>query len=440
MKTIMTAINNYKLNEKLKEENKFKIIGKDIQYKEAILEILEKNKNIDIIIINEKIPGEINLLNLIKKIQLINRKIKIIIILENENIKKEKELNKLDIYDIYYNNKINLNELIKIINKKEINMKQEIEELKKIIAEKENIEKNNKIKNKNKDKINIKIIKNNLIERYKIKNYNTKIKRNYKNNNKILTVSGGKKVGKSTIAIFLSLYLIRRNKKVMLIDFSIQKPNLDSFIFIKKNIKKLKIKENYINNKKNKIEKDNNYKNKKDLIKYFKKIEIKINKNLILFPIKYLFIENKKINTEKNINNMINNLFYIYKNKFDYIIIDFDYENSDELSKIIFGYSDQNLIVYEENLLGIKLLQKILEKYKNKYNIEKNKICIIKNKAEKNNINKDLIKNILKIKSKIIKINYNKDYIKIKNKIININKIILNKNINKNIKKIVIKY
>lgn len=440
----MTAINNYKLNEKLKEENKFKIIGKDIQYKEAILEILEKNKNIDIIIINEKIPGEINLLNLIKKIQLINRKIKIIIILENENIKKEKELNKLDIYDIYYNNKINLNELIKIINKKEINMKQEIEELKKIIAEKENIEKNNKIKNKNKDKINIKIIKNNLIERYKIKNYNTKIKRNYKNNNKILTVSGGKKVGKSTIAIFLSLYLIRRNKKVMLIDFSIQKPNLDSFIFIKKNIKKLKIKENYINNKKNKIEKDNNYKNKKDLIKYFKKIEIKINKNLILFPIKYLFIENKKINTEKNINNMINNLFYIYKNKFDYIIIDFDYENSDELSEIIFGYSDQNLIVYEENLLGIKLLQKILEKYKNKYNIEKNKICIIKNKAEKNNINKDLIKNILKIKSKIIKINYNKDYMKIKNKIININKIILNKNINKNIKKnikkIVIKY
>ena len=104
------------------------------------------------------------------------------------------------------------------------------------------------------------------------------------------------------------------------------------------------------------------------------------------------------------------------------------------------GYSDQNLIVYEENLLGIKLLQKILEEYKNKYNIEKSKICIIKNKVEKNNINKNLIKNILKIKSKIIKINYNKDYIKIKNKIININKIILNKNIKKDIKKIVLKY
>ena len=40
MKKIITAINNPKLNEQLKKENKFEIIGKDIQYKEAIIEIL----------------------------------------------------------------------------------------------------------------------------------------------------------------------------------------------------------------------------------------------------------------------------------------------------------------------------------------------------------------------------------------------------------------
>ena len=60
MKKIITAINNPKLNEQLKKENKFEIIGKDIQYKEAIIEILEKNNKIDLIIINEKIQGEIN--------------------------------------------------------------------------------------------------------------------------------------------------------------------------------------------------------------------------------------------------------------------------------------------------------------------------------------------------------------------------------------------
>ena len=41
MKKIMTAINNPKLNELLKNENYIEIIEKDIQYKEAIIEILE---------------------------------------------------------------------------------------------------------------------------------------------------------------------------------------------------------------------------------------------------------------------------------------------------------------------------------------------------------------------------------------------------------------
>ena len=131
MKKIITAINNPKLNQELKKEKKFEIIGKDIQYKEAILELLEKNKNIDLIIINEKIPGEIKLEKLIKKIKLINEKIKIIFILEKENIDLEKILIKNNIIDIYYNNKINLNELIKILNKKEINMEEEIIKLKK---------------------------------------------------------------------------------------------------------------------------------------------------------------------------------------------------------------------------------------------------------------------------------------------------------------------
>ena len=80
MKKIITAINNPKLNEELKKENKFEIICKDIQYKEAILEIIEKIKDVDIIIINEQIPGQINLEDLILKIKEINSKIKLIII------------------------------------------------------------------------------------------------------------------------------------------------------------------------------------------------------------------------------------------------------------------------------------------------------------------------------------------------------------------------
>ena len=47
MKRILTAINNPNLNEKLSQEKSIEIIGKDIQYREAIIDILEKeNKKI----------------------------------------------------------------------------------------------------------------------------------------------------------------------------------------------------------------------------------------------------------------------------------------------------------------------------------------------------------------------------------------------------------
>ena len=118
MKTIITAIDNPKIYKELKNNKNIKIIGKDLIYKEAILEILEKNKNIDIIILYEKILGEINFIELIKKIKNINKKIKLIIILENKNENLEKNLKKINIKNIYLKNKINKKKIIKIINKK----------------------------------------------------------------------------------------------------------------------------------------------------------------------------------------------------------------------------------------------------------------------------------------------------------------------------------
>ena len=42
---ILTALANNKINEKLKAVEDINILNKDIQYKEGILEYLEKNKN-----------------------------------------------------------------------------------------------------------------------------------------------------------------------------------------------------------------------------------------------------------------------------------------------------------------------------------------------------------------------------------------------------------
>ena len=71
---IITAIENKKINEQLNSINDIEILNSDIQYKEGILEYLEKNKNLDLIILKESLPGQINLLNLINEIKKVNNK------------------------------------------------------------------------------------------------------------------------------------------------------------------------------------------------------------------------------------------------------------------------------------------------------------------------------------------------------------------------------
>ena len=75
---IMTAINNPNLFEEIKNEKDVEIICKNIQYKEGILEILENNIKTDYIILEENLPGEIEVEKLIEEILEKNEKIKLI--------------------------------------------------------------------------------------------------------------------------------------------------------------------------------------------------------------------------------------------------------------------------------------------------------------------------------------------------------------------------
>ena len=110
---IITAIENKKINEQLKNVNNLEILNTDIQYKEGILEYLEKNNNLNLIVFKENLPGQIKLLNLIKEIKKINNNIKIIIFINNnylENYEKIKNVNYI------YLEKITINNILKILN------------------------------------------------------------------------------------------------------------------------------------------------------------------------------------------------------------------------------------------------------------------------------------------------------------------------------------
>lgn len=103
MKKILLAIDNEKILNKvnIKELNEEKINIKKIQYREGILEILKIDKNIDTIILCENLLGKISIEDLIRKIKTVNKNINIIFILEKNDIKKEQELKKLEIKNIY---------------------------------------------------------------------------------------------------------------------------------------------------------------------------------------------------------------------------------------------------------------------------------------------------------------------------------------------------
>lgn len=112
---IITAIGDPKINEELKKDNFYNVIGVDIQYQDGVFEILEKNKNINYLILNLNIFGELNEINFLEKLIEKNNKIKLIIILEKNNEKIINYLISKNIKNILLKNKNNLNEINNII-------------------------------------------------------------------------------------------------------------------------------------------------------------------------------------------------------------------------------------------------------------------------------------------------------------------------------------
>jgi len=417
MKNIITALCNSKVNDKLKEINDFIILTNDIQYQDGIFEVIEKNEKIDYLILSEFLPGEYEIKRLIEKIRQKNNFIKIILILENKNEELENYLYAKGIYKIFYNNKIEIDEIINLIkndyseNEKII---RELENLKNILIKnnieintgenlitKKEIKKDEKIKNN---------IKNNIVKNIKkilkIKNNNEKKEKNI--NKKIISILGTGGVGKSIITVNIANLLKENNYKVLILDFDILNNSLHTILGVDKYPEKIKnkIKNNSLINNKINIE---------ELI-------IKINKNIDLISgINLLFDSKYKISSSK-----IKNILEELSENYDYIIIDNSSECFFEYTKNIINNSDINIYLLEANLIEIKKAKRILEIYNKEWNIEKNKIKILVNKYNKYSIKNKIIKNIFNEYKILGKINFNEKYNYLINKNNKQNKLIKN--------------
>ena len=419
IKKILTAIGNPFLNNELKKIENFEIIGNDIQYQEGIFEAFEINKNINFIILSQLLPGELKIEEIIDNILTINSKIKIILILEKYDDSLKETLKKIGVYRIIYNDKVKINDIVRIINEDEKmekyneEIRKEIEELKKYII---NNNEKNKIDNKKintrkmydkiKNKLsNIKLLNNKIIyNKIKHKKYINNLLDN--KNNKIISILGNNGSGKSIFSVLLAMNLKKNNKKTLIIDFDILNNSLHTLLGVKKYNEK--IKENL--NKNNLIREKFNI---EDLI-------IKINNKIDLISgINLIFDSEQKI-TEEKLKKIINKFTEVY----DVVIIDTTSECFFEYTKEIISISDKSIFLTEGNLLEVSKSKRLLDMYYTKWKIDKEKIEIIFNKFNKNCIDINLLKKIyneyyilgvIKLKTnynKLINSNFNKAVIK----------------------------
>ena len=221
---------------------------------------------------------------------------------------------------------------------------------------------------------------------------------------------GKRKSGKSTIINLLLIYLLEKNKKILLINLNKRLENNYLILFGKKYYK---IKNNYFNKNKlinNKINKNN----------IFLKSEIKINNNLF-------FLNNfQKIIQENNYKNILKFFKKYYTKKFEYILIDIG-NNADRRTKQkIMKISDKNIRVMTDDLLGIKEIEELKLNINKEDSNKENSLHIILNKYYFNSISCSIFKNFVNKKIKFSTIFYNKKFKNFQNKILKNKKIKLN--------------
>lgn len=400
MKKIITALGNPNLSEKIKKYKNIEILTKDIQYQEGIFEVLEKEKNIDFLILSENLLGKNKIENLIKKIKEKNNKLKIILVMENKNENIENILYFNGVNKIFYNNEKIINIIKYIENKNEeknTEIKNELENLKKLLI-KNNIylEDEKEIKENNKEKV-----------------INKKIK---KENTKVISIAGTGGIGKSIITLNLANILKENNQKILIIDFDILNKSLHTILGVNEYSKKIK----------NKLQKNNLINNKINI----KELIIKINKKVDLISgINLIFDSKYKISSEK-----IKFIIEELKEYYDLIIIDTSSECFFDYTKNILKESDIILFLLEANLVEIKKAKNLLKIYNKNWKIKEEKIKLIINKYNEESVDEKIIKNIFSEYKILGKIKFNKKYNNLINK--NFEENIYTKNIKKDYKKI----
>lgn len=372
---VLTAMGNPILNERLQILRNVSVVGKDVQYQEGVLEILEESLDIDCLIISETLPGEYGFYKLINQIKNIKPKIDIYVFLEEKEENIENYLTSQEIYKIYSLDELDLNEFIKNFDDKKndvlTGINKEINEFKRLIL------------NENCIEDNYSFIEEKISESFEQTEWE-------KDECHTIAISGNFGSGKSLISSLLSKVISGKNKKTLLIDLDTENCSINTIFGI------IKYKEKQI---------------------YVEDFIFKIDDNLDV-----MCGVDKLINIKENYNGLvIKEFFERLKKDYEVIIIDVSSRMDLKYVKIILTYCDRIIFLIEPNLLEISKSNKILEVFFYDFNIDVDKIKIVFNKSNKYKIAETVLEELFSEFEIIEHLDYEEKYNLLINKNMNIN-------------------
>lgn len=343
---VITAIGEEKLNEELRKFSNVKVINKDILYLDGIFEVLDKDYNIDLVIIGSGVVSNEEIIKTINLIKKINSKIDIVFItsIDDEDVKK-----------------ILVNKGIKYILDEGVNIKKLLNKIDYKFLKKENKDNKKKTKIANNNSLN-KLLNDKQVY-----------------NNQIISVAGSGGVGKSIITGVLANQLHKKYKNILIVDLDILNNSMNTIFGVNKY--PFKIRKRIENLKdKSKIKFDSS--NVESLI-------VKVRDNVDLLSgtnLLFNFEKYEKSGFERIINKL--------QNQYELILVDTSSECFLDNNKYIMKISNQIIFLVEANLVQIQKSKNLLDIYLERWKIDKDKIKIIVNKNNKNSIDIKLLKKI----------------------------------------------
>jgi len=343
-------------------------VVEDIPYQDGVLEIIKKNF-VDMIVLSEDLEGEYDKYIFIDKIRQIDSKIKIIMIVFNEDENYKKFLYSKGIFDIFTDKKSTVEELIVcIINEYSSN------------PYKSDLKQKNTLKIKEVVKDDKNALKVNMIPKFQ--------------KQQVIAFTGSSGVGKTTLAIKTALLLAKyNNAKVLLIDLDIENASVSYHLGIDRVPKDIEYvlppeKNSSLNYMIEAIDKKNFNAN------IFEKYLVKSK----LFSNLDILTGNKSLYVSKNILNFeyYTKILENAKLLYDFIIID----SSSNVFLDAMQYSLINagkiFFVTEGNYIALERAHRLLSDIFPAWGVSESKINILINKYNKKSLNKIVIKDMLK--------------------------------------------